>query len=128
MEFLIGFIIVMILIMFLFGKLILMLTDKSAGVAITSYFKAAEYILEYHQPPKSWTNPPTTLRQRLFQGDTKKSSTDNSDLLHRMDDLIAFFEHSTFFQDEEARTALLEQLNDERHSWSQQSTNMPQST
>jgi len=98
-------------------KMMLWVTDKSAVGAITQHFQAAEYILEHHQPPKAWTTPPKTLSQRLFQQDTKKPSPDYSDLLRRLDSLIVFFEHSTFFQDERSRTVLLEQLNNERESW-----------
>lgn len=117
MELLLGFIIASIIGISMIVKLIFWVTDKSAGVAITSYFQAAEYILETHQPPMTWTNTPVPLSQRLFNRGKKKSSPDLSYLLRRMDELITFFEHSTFFQDEDARTALLEQLHNERSSW-----------
>jgi hypothetical protein len=118
MELLIGFVIAAIIGTVMLVKLIFWVTDKSAGVAITSYFQAAEYILEHHQPPTTWTSPSLPISQQIF-GKNKKKPLQPDQLLERMDDLIAFFEHSTFFQDEDARTALLEQLHDERESWVQ---------
>ena len=119
MDLLIGFVVGAVIVTMMLIQLIFWVSNKSAGVAITSYFQAAEYILEHHQPPLAWTNPPIPLSQRLFRQGKAKSPPDPAYLLQRMDDLIAFFEHSTFFQDEETRAVLLEQLNDERESWKQ---------
>lgn len=119
MDLLLMFVIACIIVTITLIKLIFFVTNKSASVAITSYFLAAEYILEYHQPPMTWIYPPISLSRRLLGLGKKKSSPDPAYLLFKMDDLILFFEHSSFFQDEEARTALLQQLNDERDSWVQ---------
>lgn len=102
MNILLIFIIAVVIGMALVVGTLLWVTDKAGHSAITSYFKAAEYIIEHHQPPPKWM---------------EKASTNREDILKRMDDLILFFEHSTFFEDENARSVLLEKLNQERADW-----------
>ena len=92
--------------------MILWLTDKTSHAAITSYFKAAEYILEHHQPPPVWSKQKVSLLRKSSPTNTPKER-----ILKRMDDLILFFEHCQFFQDETAREELLKKLNDERLNW-----------
>lgn len=119
MELLIGFTCLSILSVALIVKVMLWVTDKSASGAITQHFQAAEYILEHHQPPPAWskTNPSFSLLK--LHPASKTSDYNANPMVDRLDQLILFFEHCRFFQTEDARTALLEQLNDERMSWMQ---------
>jgi len=119
MELLVGFTCLSILSVALIVKVMLWVTDKSASGAITQHFQAAEYILEHHQPPPAWNNPSSRL-SRLKSYPVSKSSDHNiNPMVERLDHLIQFFEHCRFFQTEDARIALLDQLNDERMSWMQ---------
>ncbi len=117
MDILLGFTCLSILSVALIVKVMLWVTDKSAAGAITQHFQAAEYILEHHQPPPAWSNPSSRLSLLRFLQKPQSSGHNSSTMLERLDQLILFFEHCRFFQTEEARTALLEQLNDERKSW-----------
>lgn len=119
MELLVGFTCLSILSVALIVKVMLLVTDKSAAGAITQHFQAAEYILEHHQPPPAWSNPSSGLSLFKFFQKSQPSDHNNSTLLERLDHLIRFFEHSQFFQTEDARTALLDQLNNERTNWIQ---------
>ena len=88
-------------------------TDRASHKAITSYFKASEFILEHHRPPPEWitTAPGGWLRARSIRPVGK------NDVMARLDDLIDFFENSTFFEDEFAREQLLLKLRQEREDW-----------
>ncbi|MCY4539013.1 MAG: hypothetical protein OXE52_12405 [Chloroflexi bacterium] len=88
-------------------------TDRAAHKAITSYFKASEFILEHHRPPPEWimTTPGGWLRARSIRPVNKP------DVMARLDDLIDFFENCNFFEDEFAREQLLLQLRAEREDW-----------
>ncbi len=110
MDVLLGFICLSIVCTVLIVRIMLWVTDKSAAGAITQHFQAAEYILEHHQPPPTW---------RKSQSKSKRSADTHADMIERLDKLIMFFEHSRFFQTEDARTALLEQLTAERANWMQ---------
>lgn len=119
MEFLIGFIVLAILCTAFIARLMLWVTNKSAAGAITQHFRAAEYILEHHQPPPMWNKPSRPSATLSRHGKLKLSESGENHLLERLDKLIVFFEHCPFFQTEEARVAMLLQLNDERISWIQ---------
>ena len=102
MNILFTFLIAVALGVSLIVAVMLWVTNKAGHSAITQYFKAAEYIVEHHQPPPEWLKDGALNKARLMQ---------------RMDDLILFFEHSTFFEDEHARSTLLDKLNKERDAW-----------
>ena len=81
MGLLLGFTCLCIICVAAIAKLMLWVTDKSAAGAITSHFKAAEYILEHHEPPPEWRNQ------------KKKSVTPElHPLIERLDKLILFFQ------------------------------------
>ena len=125
MGLLLGFTVVAIICTGLLAKMILWLTDKTGHAAITSYFQAAEYILNHHHAPPHWTKrqfnvlqqPLATLRSRKNDSDTQMDTRQM--ILQRLDDLIVYFEHCTFFEDERARDELLKQLTAERENWQQ---------
>ena len=119
MEILLGFTCLSILSVALIVKVMLWVTDKSATGAITQHFQAAEYILEHHQPPPAWskTNPSFSILR--FSQKPQSPRQKGNTMLERLDQLILFFEHCRFFQTEDARTALLDQLNNERTNWIQ---------
>ena len=106
MDILLIFLIAVITGIGLIVGIMLWVTNKAGHSAITSYFKAAEHIVEHHTPPPEWL----------------KKSRDKEAIMKRMDDLILFFEHSTFFEDETARSTLLNKLNDERAEWEEKLT------
>ncbi len=113
MDLLLAFILASIIAAVLVARVIIWSSHRASSMAITRYFKAAEYILEYHQPPPEWQSAPQ--RKRLL-GQSSRQSTD-ADIMAALDDLIRFFEHSTFFEDEWTRQQLLDQLNKERENW-----------
>lgn len=88
-------------------------TDRASHRAVTSYFKASEFILEHHRPPPEWvlTAPGGWLRARSVRPVGK------DDILAKLDELIAYFEQCSFFEDEFAREQLLLQLRAERADW-----------
>ncbi len=88
-------------------------TQRATASAITSYFKASEYILETGEPPPDWLANPR--RKRLFR--PAGSSVTHVELMARFDDLVRFFEHCRFFEDEWAREQLLAQLATIRENW-----------
>lgn len=102
---------------------------RVSHLAITRQFQAAEFILEHHAPPPDWRRPPgpvSRIRQ-AFRPDSKHAPSPDATspakhrLLERLDKVIAFFETSPFFEDEETRRELLTQLNNERAAWQSKS-------
>ncbi len=88
-------------------------TQRATSSAITSYFKASEYILETGEPPPKWLAKP--WHKRLFR--SARSGVTHSELMARFDDLVRFFEHCRFFEDEWAREQMLAQLASIRQNW-----------
>lgn len=113
MDFLLAFTLFAIIAAVIIAAVIVRSTRRAAAAAITRHFKAAEYILAHHQPPPSWQTPP--WRKRLFSQSPRPTA--NADMLTRLDELIRFFEHSPFFEDEWTRQQLLTQLDQERQNW-----------
>lgn len=89
-------------------------TQRAASSAITSYFKAGEYILATGQPPPDWLKH--GQRRRWF-----RQPSAQSDLLARLDDLLRFFEGCRFFEDEWTREQMLSQLAAIRKTWQENS-------
>ncbi len=77
--------------------------ERLTSRLVTNHFRAAEYILEHHQAPKTWMRP------------TK--APDKPQLLSQMDKLITYFEACPLFEDEDSRTLLLTELRAEREGW-----------
>ena len=98
---------------FMLVRFILWTTNRAAETAVTSYFKASEYILETGEPPPDWLAPP--LRKRLFRAGPLAVTQD--EVMARLNDLVRFFEHCSFFEDEWAREQLLAQLATVRERW-----------
>lgn len=113
MDLLLAFILASIIAAVLVARVIIWSSHRASSAAITRYFKAAEYILEHHQPPPEWYAVP---RRKRLLGQSSRQVTD-ADIMAALDDLIRFFEHSTFFEDEWTRQQLLDQLNKERENW-----------
>lgn len=93
-------------------------TRRAGHAAITRNFQDAEHILAAGRPPPAWS------RESWWQGllrvaGRRDPTRQNARHLRRLDALIAFFEHSTFFADEEARRALLRQLREVQVRWRQ---------
>ena len=104
--------------------LMMWLTNKSVGAAITQRFQEAEFILEHHQAPKSWAkrqNIFAALMQRTSLSAQYGAANTKEAVMLRLDQLIAYFETSPFVQNEETRTLLLSQLAQEREQWAQKS-------
>ena len=113
MDLLLAFILSAVIAAGLVVFVIISSTRRAASKAITRHFKSAEYILAHHQPPPEWTAVP--WRKRLL-GQSPRQTTDG-EIMARLDELIVFFEHSPFFEDEWTRQQLLQQLDDERRQW-----------
>ncbi len=97
----------------LVAVIIVRATNRASHHAITRYFKASEFILEHHRPPPEWvlSAPGSWLRARSLRAVSK------ADVMARLDELIDYFEHCSFFEDEFAREQLLLQLRAEREDW-----------
>lgn len=88
-------------------------TNRASNAAITRHFKASEYILETGKPPPEWLREPVWKRLlRLLPF----SSADET-VIARLDELIRFFEHCSFYEDEYAREQHLSQLDSVRKAW-----------
>ncbi len=95
------------------ARVILWSTQRATSSAITSYFKASEYIFESGEPPPEWlANPRWRHRFR-----SPNASATHAEILARFDDLVRFFEHCSFFEDEWTREQMLAQLAIIRESW-----------
>ena len=97
--------------------------QKVTHAAISSKFKAAEHILNQHTAPPNWLRPKNPIL-RLWQNVPVFPGAERANnphakvrLLHQLDELIAYFESSPFFDEPETREEMLGQLNDERESW-----------
>ncbi|MCY3946992.1 MAG: hypothetical protein OXF44_12005 [Anaerolineaceae bacterium] len=91
-------------------------TQRAGHRAITRNFQDAEYILAQHSAPPSWSE--MSLWQRVLRFRTREKPTPGvARNLRRLAALVAFFEHSTFFEDERARESLLGQLREELERW-----------
>ena len=88
-------------------------TNRASGSAITQYFKASEHILETGKPPPDWLAPP--VWKRLLGKPTGTETETRA--LARLDELIRFFEHCSFYEDESARQEHLSQLGRVRQAW-----------
>lgn len=87
-------------------KFVTWFAETLTGKLVTDQFRAAEFIVDNHAVPASWT-----YSTRGVQPITK------AELLTHLDKLIGFFETGPYFEDEEARTDLLAQLRAERDAW-----------
>ena len=92
-------------------------TQRAGHRAITRNFQAAEFIIAEHRPPPSWS---TVWRRLAAARDGERLSQEKARHLRRLQALIGFFEHSTFFADEDARQALLGQLREEQVRWQEE--------
>ncbi len=88
-------------------------TNRASNAAITRHFKASEYILETGKPPPEWLKAPAWKRLLAFP----LSSTGDQLALARLDELIRFFKHCSFYEDEFARDEHLSQLKGVRKAW-----------
>lgn len=88
-------------------------TNRASESAITRHFKASERILETGAPPPEWLRPP--LWKRLVGAAPTSASQANA--LARLDELIHFFEHCNFYEDDFAREQHLRQLESLREAW-----------
>lgn len=109
----------------------LWLMDKGAGAAFTDRFQDAEFILDNHRAPPSWGKRKSgfvwlmqdggSIDLRKRKGTTEQGagldSKEKTRIMRRMDDLIEFFQTCPFFEDEETRELLLEELGQERADW-----------
>ena len=91
-------------------------TQRAGHQAITRNFQDAQHIVERHAPPPHWLQEPRWRRVLTRLGMLPPRST-AAHRLQRIDALITFFGHSTFFADEQAREALLGRLRAERERW-----------
>ena len=97
----------------LLAWVIIWTTSRASHSAITRHFKASEYILETGEPPPDWLAGP---RWKRLLGRLPFSDADDSTSA-RLDELIQFFEHCSFYEDEFARKEHLSQLERVRRAW-----------
>ncbi len=88
-------------------------TNRAADAAITRYFRDSEHILDTGKAPPSWHVIPWW--KRLFARYSRGATQE--DVLGRLDDMIRFFEHCSFVEDEWTREQLLAQLDEVRVRW-----------
>lgn len=113
MDLLAAFVLASLIGAFMIVRVIMWTTNRAAETAVTRYFKASEHILETGEPPPEWLAPP--LRRRIFSAGPAVVTHD--EVLQRLSDLVRFFEHCTFFEDEWAREQMLSQLENIRQHW-----------
>ena len=123
MALIVGFTLVATVSLVLVALFILWLSNKVANVAVTDQFKDAEFILEHHQAPADWAKPRGGLGKikYRFSKSENRQTTLKTDVLQRLDDLIEFFEDSPFFEDEDTRAILLEELHNMHAEWEEKS-------
>ena len=107
------FIVVSVLGAGLVAWVIIWTTNRASESAITRHFKASEHILETGQPPPGWLRRPAW--KRLVR--SAPASTSQESVLARLDELIRFFEHCSFYEDDFAREAHLSRLDELRNAW-----------
>ena len=126
MDVLLPFIILLTLGLALLGALAARTYNQTAHGAITRYFQDAEYILQHQRPPTRWRTRflrprsagtrflrPRKAILRIAGRRFGKRSSDQQ----RLAALIAYFERSSFVEDEETRAELLRQLRAAGASW-----------
>jgi hypothetical protein len=90
---------------------------RIADLALTDQFRAAEHIANGHMPEK-WIvqiNRRLTHKRLLPIPQPEASGTDL--VLHKIDQLVRFFDKSPFFENAEAHQMLLAQLRETREHW-----------
>ncbi|RME70660.1 MAG: hypothetical protein D6784_16395 [Chloroflexi bacterium] len=108
MLYLISAVLIVVATVLLIVRFVLWWADYIAHRHITSHFQEAEFILSYHRPPPRWLTSIPKDRPLKPQ------------LISRLDNLIAFFTVSPFFDAEETRHLLLSQLRQEKQHWTAQ--------
>ena len=88
-------------------------SNRASNAAITRHFKASEYILETGKPPPEWLREPAWKRLLTFP----PFSAGDETVIARLDELIRFFTHCSFYEDEFAREHHLSQLEGVRRAW-----------
>ena len=88
-------------------------TNRASNAAITRHFKASEYILETGKPPPDWLRTPLWKRPLAMLPFSAADKT----VTARLDQLIRFFEHCSFYEDEFAREQHLSQLEGVKSAW-----------
>lgn len=135
MDLLLAMIIFSAISLFLVAKFMIWLTSATVRVSITDHFQAAEFILEHHQAPEAWVKPPGLFSSillfrnplkslpRIFQLSKSKNAAQagKARVLSRLDELIAFYKTCPFFEDEETRSIMLQELATEREAWKKKS-------
>lgn len=113
MDLLLVFIVASVIGATLLARVIIWSTNRASHTAITSYFKASEFILEHHRPPPNWV----IHAPKGWRGRRSVKPVSKADIIANLDDLIGFFEACSFFEDEWTREQMLKQLREERDSW-----------
>ncbi len=135
MDFLLATIIFSAIGLFVVAKFMIWITSATARVAITDHFQAAEFILEHHKAPEVWVkapglfssilvgrNPLKALPKVFRIGESQnEAEVGKTRVLRRLDGLVAFFETCPFFEDEETRSVMLQELATEREAWEKKS-------
>jgi hypothetical protein len=88
------------------------------NVALSDYFREAEIIVEGGIPEKWVVQINRRLAMNWLISIFRQNPTGTELALRKIDKLIRFFKNSQFFEDEDARTLLLSQLQDTHKRWS----------
>ena len=107
-------IVAFIIIAFLITKYLRWVTN----IALSDYFREAEIIVEGRIPKKWVIQINRRLALNRLTSIFRKNPTGTELALRKIDKLIRFFKNSQFFEDEDARTLLLSQLQDTHKRWS----------
>jgi hypothetical protein len=117
------------LVVFALGALVIMLfvialASSTVKQSVTDRFAAAEFIIKHQRPPSEWIRPPNLWQHLLNRNRSTQLLLSNADhvrlkkqIIRRLKGLIRYFEKSPFFEDEEARKALIHQLIDVLEAW-----------
>ena len=116
MDVLLPFIILLTLGLALLGALAARTYNQTAHGAITRYFQDAEYILQHQRPPPRWHTRFLWPRKAILRIAGRRFGKRSSDQ-QRLAALIAYFERSSFVEDEETRAELLRQLRAAGANW-----------